>query len=138
MNSENTRQLKISGSSNRSFGFVFTIFFSLVALFPLLHKKPVLIESLILSGLFGFIALTKPSLLAPLNQLWTKFGVILGRIVSPIALGILYAIVFIPGGLLFRLFGKDSLKLTINKQASSYWIPRMPLGPDPKTMKRQF
>lgn len=125
-------------SSDRSFGIVFAVFFLLIAFLPLWHGQPVRIWALILSVLFGVLAFVAPSILAPLNRLWAKVGEILHRIVSPIALGILFFGVVTPIGLLVRLFGMDALRLRLDKTASSYWIPRSPGSPAPESMKDQF
>ncbi len=79
-----------------------------------------------------------PSLLAPLNRVWTKFGLLLHKVVSPIVLGVMFYLVITPTGLLMRLFGKDPLRLKFDGTAKSYWIPREPPGPKPDSIKDQF
>jgi len=73
-----------------------------------------------------------------LNQGWIKLGLLLGRIVNPIVMGLLFFVVVIPTGLIFRLLGKDSLRLSLDATAGSYWIERRPPGPSPQTMANQF
>jgi hypothetical protein len=87
---------------------------------------------------FAAVAIWKPVLLAGLNRLWIKLGVLLGKIVSPIALGILFYGVLTPIGALVRLSGKDPLRLKLDPGAVSYWISRTPPGPPPDSMTNQF
>ena len=83
-------------------------------------------------------AILKPELLAGPNRLWIKLGLLLGKIVSPIALGIVFYCVVAPIGTLVRLTGKDPLRLKLDPRADSYWIPRKPPGPPPDSMNNQF
>ena len=128
----------IEGSSDRSFGLVFAIFFLMIALLPLLHGNGLRLWALGLAGCFLVLALAVPKLLAPFNCLWTRFGMLLHRIVSPIALGVLFFGVVAPTGLLMRLLGKDPLHLRIDKTGNSYWIDRTPPGPTPESLKLPF
>ena len=128
----------VESSSNRSFGLVFTGFFLIVGLLPLLYGHSLRIWALALAGVFLVTALAAPSLLAPLNRLWTKLGLLLHRIVSPIALGILFFGVVTPTGLLMRLLGHDPLRLRLDKTATTYWIVRNPPGPAPESLINQF
>ena len=84
------------------------------------------------------LALMLPRLLAPLNRAWTKLGLFLFKIVSPLVLGLIYFIAVVPTGLIMRLSGKDVLRLKFDPKAKSYWIERKPPGPAADTMKRQF
>jgi len=128
----------IEGSTDRNFGLVFAVFFLLVALLPLLHGNEMRLWALGVGVAFGVIALAVPHSLTPLNRLWTQFGLLLHRIVSPVALGILFFGVVTPIGLLTRLLGKDALRLRLDKNAASYWIVRTPPGPDAESLKNQF
>jgi len=132
------REEKVDGSSNRSFGMVFAAFFGLVGLLPLILGRAPRIWAFGLSGIFLLAALLFPSLLAPLNRLWMRFGLLLHRVVSPIALGIMFFLVITPMGWLMRAMGKDLLRLHLDPAASSYWIERNPPGPAPETFKDQF
>lgn len=125
-------------ASNRSFGFVFTAFFAIIGLLPLLHGGEVRIWSLVISTLFLLVTTFVDQALAPLNQVWMKFGALLHSIVSPIALGILFFLVVTPIGLLMRIFGKDPLRLRFDKSVTTYWITRTPPGPDPESLNNQF
>lgn len=128
----------IQGSSDRSFGLVFTTFFLIIGLLPLLHQHAIRLWALGLSVIILIISLTAPALLAPANKLWTKFGTLLHSIVSPVALGVLFFAVVTPIGLLMKLFGKDPLRLHFDKSANSYWIVRTPPGPDAESLNNQF
>jgi len=126
---------EIKLGSNRSFGIVFFIVFVLIATYPLLNQGEVRIWSLIISFLFLFLGLLNSKILTPLNKLWFRFGLFLGKIISPIIMGVIFFLVVTPIGLLMRFFGKDVLNLKLNKKKSSYWIEKN----DPKSkMKNQF
>lgn len=129
---------KIEGSSDRSFGLVFAAFFAIIACLPWLRGGEFRFWAFAVSGAFFMIALLYPSILSSLNRYWMKLGLILSRIVSPIALGILFCFTIVPIGLLMRVLGKDPLRLKLDPAASSYWILRTPPGPDPKSMDNQF
>ena len=126
---------EIKLGSNRSFGIVFFIVFVLIATYPLINQGEVRIWSLIISFLFLFLGLLNSKILTPLNKLWFRFGLFLGKIISPIVMGVIFFLVVTPIGLLMRFFGKDVLNLKINKKKSSYWIEKV--GPKSK-MKNQF
>jgi hypothetical protein len=132
------REEKIDGSSNRSFGLVFAAFFGLVGLLPLILGRAPRTWAFGVSGVFLLVALLVPSVLAPLNRLWARFGLLLHRVVSPIALGIMFFAVITPMGWLMRAMGKDLLRLRRDPDASSYWIERNPPGPAAETFKDQF
>jgi uncharacterized membrane protein len=133
-----TREDSAPGPSDRSFGRVFTIFFSLVGLWPLLHRMPVKWWALIAAAVIASVTLIRPSLLHPANRLWTWFGLMLGKITNPIFTGLLFFFVITPIGLLMRLTGKDLLRLRRDHSASTYWIERRPPGPKPESMPQQF
>lgn len=117
---------------------VFAAVFALIGLLPLAFGGALRLWSLLLAGAFVGVALVVPSLLAPLNRLWLRFGLLLHRIVSPLVLGIMFFLVITPMGLLMRAFGKDLLRLKFDRGAASYWIERSPPGPPPESMKDQF
>jgi len=125
---------EIKISSNRSFGIVFFIFFLIVSLYPILNKDSLRVWSLIISLAFLILALTNSKILTPLNKIWFKIGIILGKIVSPFIMGIIFFLVVTPTGLIMKLFGKDLLNLKYNNK-NSYWIEKV--GPKSK-MKNQF
>ena len=107
--------------SNRNFGIVFFIVFLIIALWPILKQNEIRIWSLIISFIFFVLGLINSKLLAPLNKLWFKFGILLGNIISPIVMGIVFFLVVTPTGLVMRIFRKDILKLKKNSR-DSYWI----------------
>ena len=129
---------QIQSSSDRFFGFVFAAVFLIIAFYPLLNAAGIRIWAVVISGLFLLLAAFVPHVLAPANRLWTKFGLLLHNIVSPIALGILFFLVVTPTGLLLRLFGKDPLRLRFDPAAASYWIKRDPPGPAADSLNNQF
>jgi nitrate reductase NapE component len=133
-----SREQQVESSSNRSLGLVFAVFFVVIACWPLLHQEAPRGWGFVVAAVFAVIALLKPALLAGLNRLWTKLGVLLGKVISPIALGILFYGVFTPIGAVLRLTGKDPLRLKLDPGADSYWIPRKPPGPPPDSMTNQF
>jgi hypothetical protein len=128
----------VKGSSNRSFGLVFAAVFAIIGLAPLAFGGTVRPWALVAGAGFAVVALGFPGLLAPLNRLWLKFGLLLHRIVSPVVLGIMFFAVITPIGLLMRALGKDPLRLKRDASAGSYWIPREPPGPAPESLKDQF
>lgn len=132
------RDQHVEGSSDRTFGLVFAGLFLAMAGWPLFHGEAIRWWSVGVAAVFALTALVNPGLLAGLNQLWIKLGVLLGKVVSPIALGILFYGVLTPVGVVIRLTGKDPLRLKFDPGADSYWIPRQPPGPPPDSMNNQF
>jgi len=126
---------KIKISSNRNFGLVFFVVFLIVALWPLKYEEDIRLWSLVLSIIFFILGIFNSKLLTPLNKLWFKFGILLGSIVSPLIMGIVYFLVVTPIGIIMRLLGKDLLKTNKIKSASTYWIKR---DKQDSTMKKQF
>ena len=125
---------EIKISSNRSFGIVFFIVFFLIATYPLINDGNVRIWSLIISIVFLILGLLNSKILLPLNKIWFKFGILLGKIISPLIMGLIFFVVVTPIGLLMRLLNKDLLNLKFNK-SKSYWIEKN----EPKSkMKNQF
>ena len=120
--------------SNKSFGLVFFIFFLIVSLYPLVNGEDIRKWSLVFSIIFLVLGLTNSKILNPLNKLWFNFGIFLGKIMSPVIMGIIFFLVVTPIGLLMRLFGKDILNLKFNNKAT-YWIEKN--GPKSK-MRNQF
>lgn len=133
-----TRSENVEGSSNRTFGLVFTALFAIIAVFPLFSGGGIQWWSLALALSFLIVALVFPKVLTPLNRAWTRFGLLLHKIVNPIVLGFLFYVVVTPLGLLMRLFGKDPLRLHWDRRGSTYWIERTPPGPKPETLSDQF
>ena len=126
------QEIKIS--SNRSFGIVFFVLFLLIALYPLTYSGEMRIWSAIISLIFLVLGLLNSKILAPLNKLWFKFGIFLGKIVSPLVMGVIFFLVVTPIAFLMRLLNKDLLNLKFNNE-NTYWIKKT--GPKSK-MKNQF
>ena len=121
-------------SSNRSFGIVFFVVFLLIAIYPLTYSKGITVWSVIISFIFLVLGLLNSKILTPLNKLWFKFGIFIGKIISPLIMVIIFFLVVTPIGLIMRLLGKDILNLKYNN-SQSYWIEKK--GPKSK-MKNQF
>ena len=129
----NLKDIKVG--SNKSFGIVFFVVFFLIAFYPLIiYGGEIRIWSVIISLTFLLLGLLNSKILTPLNKLWFKFGIFLGKIISPIIMGIIFFLVVTPIGLLMRLLGKDLINLKYNNN-KSYWIEKK--GPKSK-MKNQF
>lgn len=128
----NEKNIKIS--SNRSFGIVFFIFFLIIAIYPLLESGGIRIWSFILSLIFLILGLINSEILTPLKQLWFKFGLLLGKFISPIVMGFVFFIVVTPTGLIMKLLKKDILKLQKNT-SKTYWIEKPKIKSE---MKNQF
>jgi cell division protein FtsW (lipid II flippase) len=133
-----SRNHRIQGPSDRSFGFVMAAFFVLLGLAPLRHHLPVRIWSLALALVFLVFALLRPAVLAPLNKAWMALGLLLSRVVTPVVIGLMFYLVFTPVGFLYRLLGRDPLHLKFSNGTSSYWIKRDPPGPLSEEMVNQF
>jgi Saxitoxin biosynthesis operon protein SxtJ len=133
-----SREHQIEGSSDRSFGLVFAAVFVIIGCWPLLYAQTPRWWALGIAAAFALVAWLGPSLLAKPNRLWMKLGVLLGAIVGPIALGILFYGVLAPMGIVIRMTGKDPLRLKLDAKTDSYWVPRKPPGPPPDSMSNQF
>jgi len=120
--------------SNRSFGIVFFTVFLLISIYPLINDESIRIWSLVISLIFLVLGIINSNILSPLNKLWFKFGIFLGKIISPIIMGIIFFLVVTPIGLIMKLIGKDVLNLRYSDYRS-YWIEKT--GPKSK-MKNQF
>ena len=125
---------KIKVSSNKSFGIVFSIFFLFISIYLFLNEYPTYYWSLFVSFIFLLLGLMNSKILSPLNLLWFKFGLLLGKIVSPFVMGIIFFVVVTPISILLKIFGKDVLNLKFNNN-KTYWIEKN--GPK-SNMKKQF
>jgi hypothetical protein len=126
------------GSSDRSFGFVFTALFLVLGLSPLRKGHPIRVWMLVAGAVLLLISIAAPALLGPFNRLWTRFALLLGKVTTPIMLTLIFYGVFTPAGLLLRLFSWDPLRLKKDAGATTFWVVRQPAGPDPKSMKHMF
>ena len=121
-------------SSNRSFGILFSIVFAIIAFWPTINGNPLRLWSIPISVIFLVLGLLNSKLLNPLNIVWLKFGELLGRIIAPIVMAIIYFIIVTPIGLFMRLIGKDLLNIKFSK-SNTYWIKR---EKKISSMKKQF
>lgn len=122
-------------SSNRSFGILFFLVFLGFGLWPLTKEMSPNIYLIIISVIFLILGLLNSKLLSPLNNLWIKFGEILGKVIAPIVMAVVYFLILTPISLLVRLFGKDLIEMKFSNNVKSYWIKRKKhLG----TMDKQF
>ena len=125
---------KIKISSNRSFGIVFFVVFLIISFYPLTNEENIRYWSLLISLIFLTLGLLNSRILTPLNKIWFKFGVLLGKIISPLIMGIIFFFVVTPIGLFMKMLKKDLLSLNFNND-KSYWIEKK----EPKSnMKNQF
>ncbi len=122
-------------SSNKSFGILFFVVFLGLGLWPLTNDKNLNIYLIIISIIFLILGLLNSKLLSPLNLFWIKFGELLGKIIAPIVMAIIYFFILTPISLTVRLFGKDLLSLKFSKQIKTYWIKRKK---DLGSMNKQF
>ena len=127
-----TEDIKLG--SNRSFGIVFFAVFLLISLYPLLNNEHIKIWSLVISLIFLILGLTNSKFLSPLNKIWFKFGLFLGKLISPLIMGVIFFLVVTPIALLMKMLGKDLLNLKFNTK-KSYWIEKDGLK---SKMKNQF
>ena len=129
------KQKEIKISSNKSFGLVFFVIFIIIALWPLLNNGIIRIWWIIVSIIFLILGLLNSKILTPFNKLWMRLGALLGIIVSPIVMGVVYFGIITPIGLIMKLFGKDVLNLKLDKNKKTYWTLKKKI---PSKMKDQF
>jgi hypothetical protein len=123
----------VDAKGNITFGILFFIFFLIIGLYPLKSGGVIRIWSIVLSLVFLFITIIRPNLFTFLNRLWIQFGIFLGKIISPIVMGLVFFVVITPIGILVKILKKDVMSLKIG--ASSYWINRKDKI---QSMKKQF
>jgi len=116
------KEIKINKKNNITFGILFFIFFLIIGLYPLVSVGVIRFWSVILSLVFLIITIIRPNLFTFLNRLWIQFGVFIGKIISPIVMGLVFFFVVTPIGILVRTLKKDVMGL--KRGASSYWINR--------------
>ena len=125
---------KLKMSSNKSFGIVFFVCFLIISLFPLFKDGNIRIWAIVTAITFLILGLLNSPFLNPLNKIWFKFGILLGGIMSPIVMGLVFFIVVTPTSLIMRMLGKNLLGLK-KENKKSYWVERSPLK---SKMKNQF
>ena len=122
-------------TNNRGFGLLFFIVFIIISAWPLLSGGNLRIYFLLPAFLFLILGLINSKLLTPINKLWIKFGELLGKIIAPIVMGLVYFVILTPISLIIRIFGKDLLNLRFSNKIQSYWIKR---DKDLGSMDKQF
>ena len=120
--------------TNKSFGIVFFVFFLIVSIFPLLNNGDIRVWSLIISLIFLILGILNSKILTPLNQIWFKFGILLGRFVSPVVMGIIFFAIVTPTSVIMRVLQKNLLNLKKGNK-KTYWIERSKIK---SKMKNQF
>ena len=120
--------------NNKSFGILFFIVFAIIAIWPIIDSGSIRYWAIIVSLVFLTLGIVNSKILSPLKKIWIKLGEILGKVVAPIIMGVIYFLIITPIGILMRLAGKDLLNIKFNKN-KSYWIKR---EKNVTTMKRQF
>ncbi len=128
----------IEPGSDRSFGLIVGGILCAIGLFQYFTESSLYLWFLSPGALLILLGLVRPGLLHPLNIAWMKLGLLLGRIVTPVVMFLVYLISVVPIGLLLRLFGKDLLSLKKAGDKQSYWLDRTPPGPPPESLKDQF
>ncbi len=124
--------------TNQNFGrFFATVFVALAAYSYWKGWNTVGLAALIIAVLFAAATLFMPRTLTPLNRLWYGLGMLLGKIISPIVLGLMFFVLITPVSLITRLFGRDELRLK-KRDVESYWIDRLPPGPASDSFKNQY
>jgi nitrate reductase NapE component len=113
--------MKKKKNTNRSFGILFFIVFSIISIWPILSGGELRLWSFIVAIIFLIMGITKSRFLTPFNIAWIKFGELLGVIISPLIMGLVYFLVVLPIGILMRVLGKDLLSLKFNKNIETYW-----------------
>ena len=135
---ESYQQGEIKLGSDRGFGVTFSVVFGIIGSIGIWRGFGIPMVWFGAAIAILIVSIAKPNLLHPLNKIWHQFGLLLGRITTPIVMGLLFFVAVTPTGLVMRMLGKRTLELTFDAKADSYWIPRDPPGPDPQSMKQQF
>jgi hypothetical protein len=125
---------KIKISSNKSFGIVFFIVFLIFSIYPIINDNEIRVWSIVVSIIFLIMGLRNSRYLTPLNIMWCKFGILLGNLISPIVMGLIFFTIVTPIGLLMRTFSKNFLNLKKNND-NSYWVKT---SNQKSNMKNQF
>ena len=129
---------EVRSSTNRSFGLTFFAVFLLISILPLLHHNHPRYWLLNAAAGILVVLLIRPSWLTIPNKYWTRLGLLLGKVMTPIVLGIMFYVLLTPMALMIRICGKDLLSMKLSKKLPSYWVNRTPPGPEPESLKNQF
>lgn len=132
---ESQEQFEVKIGSEKGFGIIFSIVFLLIGLYPLLDGSPARTWSIAISVILLVLAFLFPKMLSQPNRWWFKFGLLLGSVIAPVIMSLVYLLAVIPTGLLMKFLGKDLLRLKLDKSAESYWIKR---DQTVSSMKDQF
>ncbi|MDE2376607.1 SxtJ family membrane protein [Bradyrhizobium sp.] len=132
------REDETSGPSDRKFGLTIGAVLAVIAALKAFHLSPWALFWGALAAVFVILALARPALLSLPNRLWLKLGLLLHRLVNPVIMAILFYGTILPVGLLMRAFGKDPLRLRLEKNSESYWLPRSDDRPQTTSMRQQF
>jgi hypothetical protein len=124
--------------SNRSFGWTFTVIFSLAGAYSAWTGGVGFAVWFTLAAVMAALTCFVPDSLAAMNHAWMKFAALLHRVVSPVVLGVMFFGVFTPVGFVMRRFGRDAMKRSFDPEATTYWIERTPPGPAPESLREQF
>lgn len=141
MHTELQEHHEVEGSSDRSFGLTVGGILALIETYRLYSSGVLDTIGIILLAIATpliLLGLIYPSLLAPLNKAWMKLGLLMFKVVNPIIMFAVYVLTIVPIGFLLKISGKDPMRLKLEKEATSYWIERDPVGPKPESMKNQF
>ena len=138
MHEDLDKEEEVKVSSDRSFGIVFTLVFLAMGVWVVSGGQSKGWLFFVSGALFLVVAIARPSILGPLNRAWAKFGLLLGRVINPVILGVVFFLVVTPMAVIRRLLGKDSLHLKFKSNLESYWIDRSPAGPKFGSMTKQF
>ncbi|SDD33950.1 hypothetical protein SAMN05421538_101406 [Paracoccus isoporae] len=133
--SDHRSNVDVQMGTERNFGLVFAVVFALIALLPLFGGQAPRSVVLAIAAIFAALAFMAPQVLRTPNRLWFKLGMLLGAIVAPIVMGLIYLLAFVPMGVILRLMGKDLLDQNMEPDRDSYWIAR---NEPPKPMKLQY
>src|SRR5262249_8305883 len=132
------KRAEIKIGSERNFGLVFAIVFGIIGAWPLVSGGVPRFWALAVALVFTILGYAKPALLRPLNVAWFRLGLLMGAVMTPVVMAVLYLTTFLPTSLVLRFMGRDSLGLRREPDRASYWVTREKLGPGQSTMKRQF
>ena len=123
---------------DRQFGTLFTVVFTALAGLNWYRDGQAYPWLAVAAVVLGVATITRPSVLRPLNARWMQFAELLHRVVSPVVLGAIFFVVLTPVGVVQRLTGRDPMQRKQDKSSRSYWIPRVPPGPPPDSLRNQF
>jgi hypothetical protein len=122
-------------SSNKSFGIVFFLFFSILGIYPIWNDDKLNLILISIGIIFLILGIRNSNILTSPNKYWIKFGLVLGKLISPIIMFIIYFFLLFPISLLGKLVGRDTCNTSYNPNIKSYWIKR---NDDPLDMDEQY